>query len=152
MPEMPRGADFLHLHHNVSRRVSNLETGVHPTGTELNFWDSYGPYQWTLREGWGHGFNAPVHWQRRAGLVMLTGAIAPQGGWAAKADPSHVTTLPPLARPTRDMTFVCVIDGAPFQTRVTVKANGQLWAHRPLGDLQYTGADCGLDVCQWAAE
>src|SRR4051794_27860497 len=106
MAELPRSPDFLRVTASNARRLRNLETGVHPTGVNLEYYDSYPEAVIPLRSGWmryeeGTAFATPF-WQRRVGIVSLFGGVMPTPNWAGKGTLSIVGDLPEAARPRFD--------------------------------------------------
>ena len=124
---MPRTPDFLHRHANVFRRVRNLETGVHPTNGELSYYDTYAPTGFAIRAAshWrANPTNAP-RWQRRTGLVLLSGGVYSDTG-ATILDDEWIATLPAPARPVQVQTIEVAADDSPYRCRVRVFPDGKM--------------------------
>jgi hypothetical protein len=131
-----RTADYLTNHIGMEKRVSNLETGVHPTTAAVDYFDSTA---WTeivvTNDDLTYavtGFNQErPYWRKRTGMVSLRGAIQPTGGnlgqWPTIPDDGlEFATLPKNARPATDMRFRTVITDEPWATTMLVKKTGEM--------------------------
>ena len=138
----------------MQNRVRNLETGVHPTGSRTDYYDTYPPTGFgVLSSSDWHAYSSGVTsyqpaWQRRTGLVMLSGAVELDNGKSVPAS-DQIATLPREARPLVQQTVIVGADSPPYRARVTVKPNGDLYV---LGDdLTAANAVVRLDGAMWAA-
>jgi len=131
MAEMVRNPDYLKRHLDVRDRVRNLETGVHFLGSELRYYDTIPPTEIEIigDSDW-HSMNAfnnfyPARWQRRTGLIMLSGAVYLE---ASKTVPEYqvIAVLPPEARPLQTGRIQVGADKSPFRTFILVEPNGNL--------------------------
>ena len=153
MAELARGPDYLRLHANVRNRVRNLETGVHPTGSHTDYYDTYPPTNFSVPSGsaW-HSYSSgvtdyPPRWQRRTGLVMLSGAVELDSGASVPAS-DQIGTLPPEARPLQELTMAVGAESSPYRARIKVQPDGDLFL---LGDgLSAAGTVVRLDGATWA--
>lgn len=113
MPAHPRNPDYLRRHMDMALRVSNLETGVHPTTAATQYWDST---DWTwiflsntddfAPDGIYQGFSFRFQWRRRLGIVYLAGGIRPfyfvlkgypaQTGTDPEGNPIDLPARPPI--------------------------------------------------------
>lgn len=133
MANMPRGFDYLHLHRNVAGRVRALETGVHPTGSELTYYDTYYPELIDIElPDWGHdgqlGDEANGWYvQRRVGIVVMGGAIIPLGG-AEEPEPDDLLgVLPTWARPLADLVVNVAVSGVtPPYAQIAIETDGDV--------------------------
>lgn len=137
MPEHSRGVDYLYLHANVSQRVSNLETGVHPTRSEYGDTDSLGPTQVTIT-GPFLNFGTVTYklsWTRKIGIVQLAGAVecGLSHTISEMAASEVICTLPPDARPPYGLRLQGRVDFAPYFFSYTVDADGKLTVFKPDG-------------------
>lgn len=131
MAESARGPDYLRHHVNVRQRVRNLETGVHPTGSRVNYYDTYGPTNISIDSGSAyHSYTsgiieAPPRWQRRTGIVMLSGALEIDSGASVPTD-EKVASLPPEARPLQTVTIPVAASLDPWRVRIRATKSGEL--------------------------
>ena len=88
---MPRTPDFLHRHADISNRVRNLETGVHPTTSDNNYFDELGPVNLDIRTASAWNPELTPRWQRRAGTIMLSGSLR---SGSAPSGEDHFATVP----------------------------------------------------------
>ena len=144
MAEMTRSPDFLRITASTTRRVRNLETGVHPTGTELRYYDSFGPTAVVITNprfqhmAGGQGWV----WLRRIGIVAMGGAIQGDPNNRPIADfgaEEVVARLPVEARPLVGISGIVAMTNAPFYARITVDADGYVTVYRAAdwGGLNY---------------
>ena len=107
MGGLNRNFDYLHIHDNVRRRVRNLEVGVHPTGSNLRYYDSFGPTPITLISPGTTYWQADTwRWQRRVGIVTMTGGLDRKSGSPAWSGNVKIGVLPAEARPQTDLVVV----------------------------------------------
>jgi hypothetical protein len=146
MAELARGPDYLKLHANVRNRVRNLETGVHPTGAELRYYDTIPPTNIGIRSdsAW-HVYESGVlsyqpRWQRRVGIVMLSGAVALDNGLGGAPSEDFLATLPPEARPTQGQLQTAAAESSPYRARLRIQTDGELYV---------LGGDLGADAVVW---
>lgn len=152
MAELTRGPDYLRLHANVRQRVRRLETGVHPTGGELRYYDTIEPTDISIRSdsNW-HRYESGVRiyqprWQRRTGIVMLSGAIELDSGLSSAPDDDLLATLPPEARPVLGQMLPAAAEQDPYRARLRVQTDGELHV---LGGNLGAGAIVWLDGASW---
>jgi hypothetical protein len=153
MAELARGPDYLKLHANVANRVRNLETGVHPTGSGLSYYDTIPPTTFSIRGGssW-HAHTVfpndfPPRWQRRTGIVMLSGAVELDSGAGTVPAEDQIATLPAEARPLLSLVMQVSADSPPYRARIRITPGGDLFV---LGDeLDVAGAVVRLDGATW---
>lgn len=129
MPIQSRQPDFLASHTRLERRVSNLETGVHPTRANVEYHDSYDPTEIPVDEEQTvfdpPGGSAPS-WSRRSGMVYLGGKIE---GPAIEDIPSggaRYGTIPPPGRPSGTTVHIAGVDGAVSWIQVKIEEDGDL--------------------------
>lgn len=153
MAELTRGPDYLRLHANVAQRVRNLETGVHPTGSELRYYDTIGPTNIGIRSdsNW-HVYESGVltmqpRWQRRVGIVMLSGAVELDSGLSGAPSEDLLATLPPEARPRQGQLQPAAAEQSPYRARLRVQTDGELYLLG--GGLEAEGAIVWLDGASW---
>jgi hypothetical protein len=154
MAEMIRNPDYLKRHLDVRDRVRNLETGVHFLGSELRYYDTIFPTNinllasasWKLYES--GVFSWPPKWQRRTGLVILSGAVQLKVGVSNPPADQQIATLPVEARPLVAMTIQVTSETSPYRTRIKVAEDGTL---RLLADgLVGTEVIVWFDGATWA--
>jgi hypothetical protein len=128
MPVHSRQPDFVASHMNLRQRVTNLETGVHPTLATVDYWDSFDPTPISYDSSTVIAPGSVIpKWSRRTGIVYLIGEIIgaeladiPVGGMV-------YGTLPGEARPKLDNQQLVGISISPFWTQVKIVAsNGHL--------------------------
>jgi len=135
MPEQIRGPDFLYLQNVVSRRVSNLETGVHPTRAEYST-DALGP---TVLEDVSGTLRQPftlqnrLSWSRRQGLGMLSGFLQFDSGKTHDdlVSGEIVGVLPPQVRPLTGLRPSGQITVAPWVFQFTIGTDGSVAVIKP---------------------
>lgn len=133
---MARNPDYLVRRINVEDRVRNLETGVHPTASDLNFFDTI---DFTLLPvvggaGWEYYSpgvsNFPVGYQKRVGTVAMSGQLEKLDTNVAFTEQT-VFSLPVEIRPLTDLQFVVGLDNySPFYTTVKVYKNGDVTIYK----------------------
>ena len=134
-----RRVDFLHLHANVSRRVRNLETGVHPTSSDPAYADVIPPTDITITNPnlntymAGTGAALSPQWQRRFGVVTMLGGTQPTPNWAALGAEETLGVLPAAARPLADMIFNGAMRGTPYVCQFRVQVDGTVSILKPAG-------------------
>jgi len=138
----PRAADYLFLHANVSRRVSNLETGVHPTRSEFGYGDSYGPtlvdvtsaILVPLMQG---VTDAKLRWQRRMGITQLVGGLGFGPGKTHTHLPAGevIGVLPAQARPLVPLRMQGQLSADPYVFQFTLDPDGTLTVLKPAGPV-----------------
>lgn len=166
MPRSSRHFDYIDVHAGLHRRVSNLETGVHPTASEIVYVESAETIlpvdivatnpKWTAYTSAG-SFPAMPKWQRHAGVVTLLGGlyfaeISPTAPgtrytWADVADEEKWGELPPEARPRHDLYVNVALLAYPGNAVLHVQENGDLSIINPHpADLS---APCRLEGASW---
>lgn len=123
-----RQPDFVQSHMNLVQRVSNLETGVHPTISSVDYYDSYPP------QNIGFGSSSKVSdgnpvpsWSRRAGMVCLAGVIVGSHLGSIGSGGVVYGTIPEEGRPKADTVQLVGMTVSPYWTRVKIVAsNGHL--------------------------
>ena len=157
MPERSRGPDYLYLHASVSRRVSNLETGVHPVRSEFGYGESYGPTLVTvvsavLQVFAGGTTDQRLRWQRRAGVASFVGALNFRTGktHGDLAAGELVGTVPPQARPTQPLRMQGQLSVAPWFFQYTLGTDGALVVLKPSGPAAGATYDLHFDSSAWA--
>jgi len=155
MAEMVRNPDYLKRHLDVRDRVRNLETGVHFMGGELRYYDTIAPTEidilseadWESLDAFNNFY--PARWQRRTGLVMLSGGVALETG-ATVPQEQTIAILPVEARPLQAARIQVSADRSPFRTFIVVYPNGELH----LGGGSFAGSTTAvqvyLDGAMWA--
>lgn len=132
-----RTADYLTNHIGMENRVSNLETGVHPTTSDVDYFDST---VWTMinrSSGFSYWVTGLVqrdpYWRKRVGIVSLRGGVQPQGSswpnWdedASGQEYVEVATLPVAARPVTTMRFLVALTDAPYVADLEVTTDGKI--------------------------
>jgi len=132
MGGLNRNFDYLHMHDNVRRRVRNLETGVHPTGSHLRYYDSFGPTNIDLSSAASPIFQIFTYWrwQRRVGIVTMSGGFAKKSGGAAWTDDVKIGTLPAEGRPMTDLQVLVPVTNpgtaGKSHAQVTIETNGDM--------------------------
>jgi hypothetical protein len=101
----------------IGRRVSNLETGVHPIAADAGYAFSIPPTVFPPGSGSVVGVQHPYNptspnyprYQKRSGIGSLSG----QWSWSANAGvlTGYYGTLPPSMMPTQAMTFLVASAG-----------------------------------------
>jgi hypothetical protein len=111
--------------------VRNLETGVHPTGSHTDYYDTYGPTTFSIlgASAW-HAHTVfpndfPPRWQRRTGLVMLSGAVQLDSGRGVP-ESDQIATLPREARPLHSLVMQVAADSSPYRARIQIHPDGSL--------------------------
>lgn len=103
----PRNTDFLRQHARLDRRVSNIETGVHPVKPDVAYEDIGDPADvisdWTALE-LINGWTGAAYWRRHAGTVELAGSVT--GGVSGTA----AFILPLDGRPANEVSFLTDLD------------------------------------------
>jgi hypothetical protein len=155
MAEMVRNPDYLKRHLDVRDRVRNLETGVHFMGGELRYYDTISPTDINIIDSanW-HSMDAfnnfyPARWQRRTGLIMLSGAVVLE---TDKTVPEQQTiaTLPFEARPMQAVRIQVSADRAPFRTFIVAEPDGDLILFGGSFTGDTTSVQVYLDGAMWA--
>ncbi len=154
MPENTRSPNFLHLHNTLSRRVSNLETGVHPTRSEFGYGDAYGPTTFTVTSTVLSHLSPGLKWMRRMGVAQFAGTL-----WFGTGGSAHthselaaeevIGTLPPQARPLVALRNQGQLTVAPWFFQYTIGLDGVVRVIKPSGPAagdQYTLA---FDSAAW---
>ena len=157
MPEHARGADYLYLHANVSRRISNLETGVHPVRSEGGETDSYGPETIPITGPFldpaaSGATDLALRWMRRMGIAQLIGGVqAPTFSTLAGMAASEVVgTLVPEGRPPIPLTLYGQLSESPYSFKYTVGTDGQITVFKPDGVAPgSTGVQFFLEGSSW---
>lgn len=133
-----RQTDLLDLHDNVTRRVRNLETGVHPLRSEADYADSVPPTVFPKDSGSSSLLSTSTasvtsssrfQYQKRSGIAALIGWVQisdPQAADAQDANGALWGTLPESLRPSIDRFLTAAADTAPGLTYVLVRADGQV--------------------------
>jgi hypothetical protein len=131
MAEMTRNPDYLKRHLSVKDRVRNLETGVHPTRSDLNYYDSYGLTSLVFPSSsqWMNSDNGAA-WQRRVGIVTLSGRATSKVIGTSLNNDQVAAVLPPEARPLTDLRFQGSLITQPWRTTVIVKESGDVIIQR----------------------
>lgn len=137
MSELTRNPDFLKITASTTKRVRNLETGVHPTSSELNYYDTYYPRAIDMEGPFailpaGAGLHTPK-WQRRVGVVTLMGAFYGSPNWGAVGATEKFGELPAEARPNAELFLRFPMSNVPYFCFVTVQTDGDLILHKPPG-------------------
>lgn len=136
MPSHPRNPDYLRVHGNLGYRLRNLETGVHPTGGELSYYDTYEPtvVQVDNASHWKQSTESSSmwKWQRRVGQVSMMGYIQNKNGvtYADFPDEEVVGTLPREAWPIFEVVQFVPMMSDPFQARIKVAVNGEVTLYK----------------------
>jgi len=132
MAELARNSDYLKITASTARRVRNLETGVHPTGSELRYYDSFGPTAVVITNSKFEPMTAGWVWLRRIGIVAMGGAIQRSGSQTlADFDAEEVLArLPPEARPIVDISGIVAMTSFPFYARITVDEDGYVTVYK----------------------
>jgi hypothetical protein len=147
--EMSRTPDFLRRHVGLGRRVRNLETGVHPTTSDTEWFDSTLWTQVPLAPGFmnGHqGINEfPFQYRKRVGVVMFRGGVTNEGGVSAHwpGDPDFpdgggvkvVGTLPEKFAPDIGQFKIVIVDAPPYRTRAVIQPDGTIEVYDDLAIL-----------------
>lgn len=151
MSQMARTPDFLYRHANLTRRIRDLETGVHPTTSDNAYFDEIDPTPIEVNDGsvWEVSdnpvFYAAPYWQRRAGTIMLSGVIIAESDTSGE---SVVGTLPSTARPRREMIQQAALTSDPYRASVRITVGGQLSVLPQAGEI-LAGTALFLDGLNW---
>jgi len=133
MAEMTRSPDYLRITASTARRVRNLETGVHPTSSGLNYYDTFGPAPFPNSEDpvWSlTSIQTGPGWQRRMGIVQTFGFLA--GQWNASDDEHFICRLPPEARPRVPVNVMAPMTAAePYFAFIRVDTGGFFYLGKP---------------------
>jgi hypothetical protein len=165
VPIHARTPDFLYHHITLEHRVTNLETGVHPTTADVDYFDSN---VWTLMDihktgaapTWDYQRDGLVdklpYWRKRVGIISLRGGIMAPGGTSGTwpTFPSTGLTfldspLPKAARPGADMMFTVGITIAPWYINLKVQADGTCLLFPGGWNGSGTGVACYFDGVMW---
>jgi hypothetical protein len=136
MPIHARTPDYLRNHITLEHRVTNLETGVHPTTADVDYFDST---PWTeiivtnsnLTYATTGLIQERPYWRKRVGMIALRGAIEPKGGigghWPT-SPPEGVlfSTLPKNARPGVTLRMRITVRETPWAGTLEVRDNGEM--------------------------
>jgi hypothetical protein len=155
MAEMVRNPDYLKRHLDVRDRVRNLETGVHFLGGELRYYDTISPTDieilaaadWHSMDAFNNFY--PARWQRRTGLIMLSGAVVLEAGKTVP-EQQKIATLPPEARPMQTVRIQVSTDVSPFRTFIVVESDGDLLLNGGALTGSSTTVQVYLDGAMWA--
>jgi len=151
MAELTRSPDYLRITASTARRVRNLETGVHPTSSGLNYYDTFGPIQFDFVDG--AEFTSPslaerAGWQRRMGIVQTFGML--RGTWGPDAS-EYVSKLPPEARPRLPVHGVVpMTNSPPYIAFVLVETNGDFFLEKAFGTTEGIIVNMHLTSLSWA--
>ncbi len=133
MAPVGRKRDQIDLFDNVTRRVRNLETGVHPVGSDLQYYDTIDPTlidfdNAKIETSPSGTTDTRPRWLRRVGITQLIGEFRMHSGYTTDdLDPEEtLATLPPQARPLVDLLFRGGLSVAPFFYHYRVQADGDL--------------------------
>lgn len=130
-----RRADLLDLHENVTRRVRNLETGVHPLRADIEYANSILPTLFPKAAGGSAAVNpggsSPdqrPYYQKRSGVGSLMGWVILNGPHADAQDDDGALygILPAAMRPTRSHSMLCYANEAPWVARISVRESGEV--------------------------
>lgn len=124
---------------NLERRVRNMETGVHPTGSQFEYYDTVLPTLVVIPdnpywEGLAQGVHPmPPQWQKRVGQVSLIGGYKTKVGVDALTVPNDVVVglLPEEARPLQQIIGWVTYYQAPYLGRVTIETDGSIKVAAP---------------------
>jgi hypothetical protein len=129
--ELSRTPDFLRAHRDVGRRVRNLETGVHTTTANVDYFDSVIWTSLTILPSSGYSAQRdgliadnPPMWRKRVGIVSMRGGVDAYDP-AMPPDGRLLFQFPAAARPDVTMRFQVQIRAAPYVTTLEVRANGE---------------------------
>src|SRR3954465_1923964 len=136
MPDPFFTVDFLDNHHSSERRVRALETGVHPTGSDIVYVEALLPTNIPVSSGfrpwaWSSTYPAFPQWQRHNGVVTLLGGIEPASSWGAVPEESVVGVLPSPARPRTDLYVVGAMTSAPGHATLHILTDGTISVINP---------------------
>lgn len=152
MAKTARNHDYIQRNINVEHRVRDLETGVHPTNSDVDFFDSTDWMAADIEPGfqpWISGIDTfGLTFRKRVGIVTLAGGVSNEGGisedWPA-GPAVKVASIPTWAAPDVDMAFMGMklFDDVHPLIPVTIAANGDIIVRDTQGALQ-TGSREGV--------
>lgn len=130
-------ADYLNLHQRLGQRVSNLETGVHPTNSGLEWYDSV---DWTLvntEPGWPHAtsgiYNFFWYWRKRVGIAHMRGGVTGNFGSVGSGG-TKIGEIPSGVAPVNATELqVLIPQQAPWRTRATLTPGGDIILYNMTG-------------------
>lgn len=152
MAKTARNHDYIQRNINVEHRVRDLETGVHPTGAGVDFFDSTDWIAATIEpgfQGWISGVEVfPLQFRKRVGIVTLAGGVSNAGGISSPWPPGaevKVATIPTWAAPDTNMSFMGMklFDDVYPLIPVAIQTNGDVLVRDVQGALQ-TGSREGV--------
>ena len=152
-----RNQDYIDEHGHIARRVSNLETGVHPVSADNAYANAVPPTNIILISPWqqfrGSAADpATPKWQRRFGVVTLMGGVEPSGvDWSAIPADSKCGDLPTGARPLSELVFLVAGIPAPFYGTLRVQTDGGIYVIKPPGALP-SGFGLRFDGANWTID
>jgi hypothetical protein len=155
MPDLPRNADYLYLYQNVSRRVSNLETGVHPVRSESGYGDTYNPTLVTVTSSllvpaFQGVTDLRWRWQRAMGIVSMVGAVELTTHTHGDLPASEIVgTLPSPARPQQPLRLRGSLTVAPWSFTFTVGTDGVVTITKPDGPAAGTKYQMYFEGSSW---
>jgi hypothetical protein len=158
MPEFFGKIDYLGLHRNISRRVSNLETGEHPVRSEGGYDDVYTPTavvmtSTIMEQGTGGVTDVRWKWQRRMGLVSSFGQVQFKTGKTHADLPAEevLAVLPGAAKPTMPLVMRGQMSVDPWFFRYRIDPDGTVTLIKPSGPAAGGTYRLYFENCSWAA-
>ena len=136
MGRFSRTPDYIASHQNLVRRVSNLETGVHPTRANIEYWDSKELTSFPLSVSQNMEI-IDASWQRRAGIVFFYGQVLIKKVNTLGSNGTRLCNLPDAASPNTLQHHFAALSGGGTAARgyliVQIKADGEFRVMPALG-------------------